>query len=680
MLGSTSIRTRILALSLLPILALLWVTGNALLTQYRSVTDAGQMVSIAELAPTISNLVHELQKERGQSAGFIGSQGTAFVKKLPTQRGSTDEARRILESAIPADVAASISQDFATRLEAARARIAKLDAIRASVDRLTISVADMAGYYTPLIAELLGAVESINQTTGNPDILRRITGYIALLQGKERAGIERAMGANGFGAGTFRPAVYRKFIRLGAMQDVYFSEFRKYADEAEVSLFDREMSGLDEYRRMVDLAAGAPFGLDISGVSGPAWFATATDRINRLKTVEDKIAGDLKTLAAGVVAAARRALWSSIAMLVGLLAITGMLSFAIIRSITMPLSQLKQSIDDLSAGRLDIQVEAAERDDELGDIGKAIVEFRDKARAHEALSRETDAIRESEVKRQQKVDALISEFRNKVETVLGAVTARSNEMQELITEMTSYADQTADKSTSSTRSAEETSVNVQTVASATNELSASIQEISRQIVQTTDVVEKASSAAAAADTKVSNLNHASQKIGEVISLIQDIAEQTNLLALNATIEAARAGEMGKGFAVVAAEVKTLANQTAKATEEIGQQIGEIQATTGEAVEAISGISEEMESVSKYTSAIAAAIEEQGAATDEISRNVQEASSSIQHVSQDMGDVNAAIDETKRSSEMVRETSQLVQQDTDALKREIESFLAAVSAA
>ena len=675
-----SIRQRIVALCAIPLAVLLLVQSNTLLSLRSDAEAAREIAAIAELAPTISALVHELQKERGQSAGFIGSKGNSFSDTLPQQRELTDDARQRFEAEIGTDRARSISTGFAEKLETANARLAELADKRGSVDGLSISVGDMAGFYTPLIADLLGMVEAMRAIPENANVLRPIIAYTAILQGKERAGIERAMGANGFGAGAFKPPVFRRFVRLGAMQDTYFSEFRKNADADLIAVMKERLSGLDDYDRLVALAKDAPFGADISGVTGPQWFGVSTDRINRLKEVEDRVAETVLATAARHAAGQASWFWTNVAFTVSAVFVTAILAAMIIRSIIPPLNTVTQRINALARGDGDFDIEETRRGDEIGEIARALVVFRDNARAHSALEAEAGRTRDAEVRRQETIDGLIKAFQRDATVLTDRVAEHAAEVEALVVSMLQNAEETISQSRSSTRSAEETSGNVQTVASATEELSSSVHEISRQITQTSEMVEKATSAAADADLKISDLDHASQQIGEVVSLIQDIAEQTNLLALNATIEAARAGEMGKGFAVVASEVKTLANQTGKATEDIAQQITGIQSSTNHAVAAIKGISAEMDSVNKYTSAIAAAIEEQGAATAEISRNVQQASAGIRDVADNMVAVNGAVDETRLSSTKVREASALVHEDTKQLHEQIEKFLASVAAA
>jgi methyl-accepting chemotaxis protein len=291
-----------------------------------------------------------------------------------------------------------------------------------------------------------------------------------------------------------------------------------------------------------------------------------------------------------------------------------------------------------------------------------------------------DAVLAEREARQQRLLKLVGDFEGRSTEALSATRAASTQLESTAQGMTSTAEETSHLSTVVTNAAGEASSNVQTVAAAAEELSASINEISRQVTQAAQTAAQAVDEAHRTDDTVKGLADAAQKIGEVVQLINDIASQTNLLALNATIEAARAGEAGKGFAVVASEVKNLANQTAKATEEISTQIAAMQSVTGDAVKAIQGIGQRIGEINEIATAIAGAVEEQGAATREIAGNVQNAATGTQQVSDNIGRVSMAATETGRSAGEVMECSRAVSGQADALSREIADFLTKVQAA
>jgi methyl-accepting chemotaxis protein len=288
------------------------------------------------------------------------------------------------------------------------------------------------------------------------------------------------------------------------------------------------------------------------------------------------------------------------------------------------------------------------------------------------------AASQEQEQRRAAIDAAIASFRPQAEKLLSSVSGSAIAMRSTASALLDSSDHTSQRAENAARAFNEASANVETAAVAAEELSHSIAEISRQLIHTSNVVGIATSEARSTDGEIAGLASGAQKIGDVIKLIRDIAGQTNLLALNATIEAARAGEAGKGFAVVASEVKSLAVQTAKATEEIASHILAVQNSTGGAVEAIRQIAARMQEINEYTTGVAAAVEQQNSATEEISHNVASAADGTGHVVAVLGEVAGAATETRSSAEVVRDASQSAESAVANLRLEVEDFLAKVA--
>jgi methyl-accepting chemotaxis protein len=366
---------------------------------------------------------------------------------------------------------------------------------------------------------------------------------------------------------------------------------------------------------------------------------------------------------------------------IGIVAMLAALAWITIGFVVRPIQRFTTTMNLIAGGDLSQDVEGLDRKDEIGTLSRSLDAFRQKGIELRRLQAEAEALkRAAEVERKAALVRMADAFEANVGSIVETVSSASVQLQATAQSMSAATEETARQSTVVAAASEQATANVQTVAAASEELAASIREIARQVATSTQIAGTAVERATDTSGRVTALAESARRIGEVVGLIQSIASQTNLLALNATIEAARAGEAGKGFAVVAQEVKALAQQTAKATEEIGSQIGAIQSATDETVGAIDGIAGVIRDMDQIATTIAAAVEEQASATDEISRNVQQAAAGTTEVSTNIVGLNQAANEAGVASDDVLGASGELARMAADLRTEMARFLNGVRAA
>ncbi|HTZ78673.1 MAG TPA: methyl-accepting chemotaxis protein [Stellaceae bacterium] len=414
------------------------------------------------------------------------------------------------------------------------------------------------------------------------------------------------------------------------------------------------------------------------GGEGRKWRARLDELLGR---VVDLSAEDMRRAKEGTIAAGRRSelellLVSGLAQLLALL----LLAWIGVAQVSRPLQRISGLMEHLAGGKLEIDVVGTERHDEVGTLARALVVFKQNAISARNLAAEQQAEQRRREQRTAAIETHIRAFEGSVKQALDALAAASQGMRTTSAGMSEIASEGGRQSAAVLAAFEKASANVQTVAGAAEELATSIAEITQQVSNSARTAGKAVDEAKQTNGMVASLSEAAGRIGEVVQLIQDIASQTNLLALNATIEAARAGEAGKGFAVVAHEVKALAGQTAKATDEISTQIRDIQSATERVVGAISTIGGTIDEISEIASSIASAVEEQSSATREISRNTQEAARNTSEVRENIAGLDAVTQQSRSAAEQELGAASALGQQADHLRAEIDKFLGRIRAA
>ena len=682
MLANLKISLRLAIAIAIPMVLLIGLAGYDLSVKWAMRAEMAKLGPLADGVAKVSRFIHELQRERGASAVFLGSKGAQMREELPAQRKRT-EADRQAAMTIIAQLNATATGEFKNAIGKAEAAVGALDARRKDIDAQAITAPNSSAYFTDTIVKLLSVTDEIAKVSGQGSVSMAVAAYVGFTQGKERAGQERAFGAGSIAAGKFDPANYSRVLGLAAAQEVYFGSFLSVATPGQRTFYGQTLSGkvVDTVAKMRTIIATGGLSGEMTGLDGKSWFDAATARIDLLKTIEDRLAADLATLTANLQSEATRALIILCALIAAGLIVGCGVVFVMARSITRPIDALSGVMAALASGNTAVEVLGCDRRDEIGGMAAAVQVFKDNMIEADRLRAEQAEIEQRAAER-RKADMrrLADEFQAAVGEIVNTVSSASTELEAAATSLTKTAENTQNLSATVAAASEEASTNVQTVASAAEELSSSVHEIARQVHESSQIAHEAVHQAEKTDARINELSQAAGRIGDVVNLISAVAQQTNLLALNATIEAARAGEAGKGFAVVAQEVKALAAQTAKATDEIGAQIASMQAATQDSVAAIKDISGTINRISEIASSIAAAVEEQGAATQEISRNVQEAASGTTQVATNITDVNHGAAETGSASAQVLSSAQSLSNESNHLKVEVEKFLITVRAA
>ena len=357
------------------------------------------------------------------------------------------------------------------------------------------------------------------------------------------------------------------------------------------------------------------------------------------------------------------------------------LTMLIVRSVTKPLASVTASLTAVSEGRSDVAIHCDDRGDEIGDIARTLAVFRDSSlESHRLRNEQAAAAASAAEQRKSELQRFVESFRSRVGGIIDKVMKSSGDFEHIAKTLTETARVTADLARQSAGTSETASEHVRSAATASDELSRSISEIARRVQESNGITAEAVKQAAATDQRITELSEAGTRIGDVVKLITSIAEQTNLLALNATIEAARAGDAGRGFAVVAQEVKSLASQTAKETEEISSHIANMQLATGESVGAIKAIGQTIERISGIANSIAAAVDQQRSATENIVHSVRAAASGTAEVAVNVRDAAQGASATGETSGQMLESARALSGESLHLKSEVENFLAGVRAA
>ncbi len=676
---SFSIREQITSLLGFMSAVMLIFSISVILNTWSDFSENKELSNLVEFSVKASNLLHEMQKERGMTAGFIKSRGQKFTLDLPKQRVITDEKKMDFVAYAKTVRAGGETSDFNRSLKNVLKGLTQLAQNRKAVDSLSIKPPKAIGFYTDINTNLLRAVSSTRENSHDASILLQLSSYVNFLMGKERAGIERAIGAGGFST-RFSFQEIKRFNKLITIQKTYFSIFNETALPEHKEFFKSALNNeaVRDVARMRDIARSSVESGDLQGISASDWFKQMTGKINNLKKVEDKLAQDLTS---AVIHKKYSALYWLVAIsILTLLSFGGVFYFGtnFVSALDTCFSALKTALIKGASGNLGYRIKDIKSQGEMKDVQECTNNFmRQTDLFIKGASSCMDGVAKEDYSKKMSTDALKGDFLTSSKAINAAVVIseqKSNELEGLMNNLEktvksvlkdtselaidmkkssqmvlSLSNNSVEKSSDVDQAATVSQEGAVSVASAVEELSASIGQISAQTDQSNKIVSQTQGEVNEVVAVVESFASEVDSIGNVIELINDIAEQTNLLALNATIESARAGEAGKGFAVVASEVKNLAGQTAKATEEIIEKIGAIQQGSEKIVSGIKTIGETMAKVYEISNEITSSVEEQNLATQEISSNMQSTSNNVNEVKDNIGEIKTALKENVSSA-------------------------------
>jgi methyl-accepting chemotaxis protein len=525
-----------------------------------------------------------------------------------------------------------------------------------------------------------------NTSRLDPELARLSNIRILAWNLRDTAGFERSHIAQSISAKTAIPA--DKLVAISEIRAQLATMWKLL----NISLREKELAGVakgvqsakDGYYAKFQPLADEMRKVSANGAAYPMstqqWVDTTTPLLFTLLDIMYGAGEASEAYTAGLERAALAKVGLSIGLLVlGIIIAAGAIAFAY-RTVAKPISELASVVGDLTATEKEVVVPHQARVDEIGQMARSLQSFRQGHVEMETFQREQQNESEQRARRGEQLGRITADFEQRIGGIVGTVTTAASQLETAAGTLSKTAESAQQLSGMVASASDEASSNVQSVASATEEMTSSVSEIARQVSESSKIASEAVVQAEKTDARITALSQAASRIGDVVKLITAIAEQTNLLALNATIEAARAGEAGRGFAVVAQEVKALAAQTAKATDEIGTQIASMQTATAESVAAIKEIGGTIGRISDIAATIAAAVEEQSATTQEISRNVHGASRGTSDVAKNIGDVSKAANETGSASGQVLASAKSLSREGNVLKGEVEAFLQKVRAA
>jgi methyl-accepting chemotaxis protein len=670
-LSNIRIPARIAIACLLPLLAFVGFASKELLQKRSDLSSMEQVAEIADATPSITGLVHELQKERGSSIGFINSKGQSFADVLRGQRPLVDKALATWQQRTAELARLHAGSKLARDIDGARAKLANLAGMRSSMDSLAVKPQEIFDYYSAVLSLLASAIDEIGELTEEAGIARQAIALGAHVRRKEWAAQERSTGVIPITTGEFSPASFFTIIRTRTIQDSQAANFKRSATSAQGDYVDSALKGpvTDDLMRLRETIYESPFTKSLKGMTSAQWLEVTQKNIDVLKTLEDRLTADFTAAVHGVLDQARWGFWGIMALFVGLLAIAGLLSIMIALSITRPIGQLVATMGELAQGHNNLDVQGTERGDEIGHMARAVLVFRDAAlekvrlegqsaeqrqHAEDERRRNEEAQRQAAEEQAHVVESLAEGLRNMsagdltfrlpdefpetyrqvrddfntaisgLQETIQAIATATNEVASTAAEISTSTTDLSQRTEEQAAGLEETSASMEEISATVKKNAENAQQANTFATGTREVADRGGAVVAQTVSAMARIEESSRKISDIISVIDEIARQTNLLALNAAVEAARAGEAGRGFAVVASEVRSLAQRSSQAAKDIKDLITSSSGQVQEGVDlvnragaSLTEIVESIKRVAQIVAEIASASAEQSTGIDQV---------------------------------------------------------------
>jgi len=659
-LKNMSIKTKVYILAVIPFITTLIYAFIFLVEDYRTYKEDSFLEENVILSTKISALVHELQKERGMTAGFLGSQGNKFREELLNQRKLTDEKLSQFRSELKKIVLEKYPEKVISLVNEINVSLSRLDEIRSKVDSLSVSLKEAISYYTNLNNKLLSVIGEFSKISSNSEVTKQLLAYVNFLLAKERMGIERAVLSAVFAKNSFTPDLYRKFISLLSQQKAFLISFRMTAPDKFIQIFNDIVKGESvlEVERMEKIALKIAEG-EVSNVDPTYWFKMMTQKINLMKKVEDTFSDLLVKNIRDLKSEAFRKLALISLFTFVVVFIIVLISYLVSRSISSTVRLIEKELKEIADTKDFTKKLIVDTKDEMGNIVNSINYLIEASR--EAIE-------------QAKISA------NENTSIAAELSATVTEIEKRAEEETEIISKTTSKATSMQKPLENSVEKLDKTKDEIKTASRLLSQIKEKIVDLLNTVKQSADEEVKIVEELERLKESTDKTKDVLKLIEDIANQTNLLALNAAIEAARAGEAGKGFAVVADEVRNLAEKSREYVENITETISQLLNEINIISEKISSnaktvklLSEESKNVEKDVETITEVMNETVGISEDASESIKAIVNEIKSLILEIEKINEISSANTRSVEEIAKAVEHLYAMTENLSKILEEF-------